>query len=130
MKLEVAQDFTTICRSKKSLYRFSDWHRNLGEEKTSNSVVITVPADDLAPLGARPSAGTVMYKDLHLKSLVSPWNISRVHKRLHEIIDLNRIWEENTSNSVINVPADGLAPLGARPSAGTVMPKFTSHVYT
>ena len=27
------------------------------------------------------------------------------------------------------VPADGLAPLGARPSAGTVMTSFMSHIY-
>ena len=33
----------------------------------SNSVVITVPADGLAPSGARPSADTVMTKaGLHL----------------------------------------------------------------
>ena len=28
------------------------------------------------------------------------------------------------------VPADGLAPLGARPSAGTAMTKFGLYVYT
>ena len=34
-------------------------------------------------------------------------------------------WEENLSRvSVSTVPADGIAPLGARPSAGTVMTKF------
>ena len=30
---------------------------------------------------------------------------------------------------VTTVPADGLAPLGARPSAGTVMTNFVSCVY-
>ena len=30
----------------------------------------------------------------------------------------------------ITVPADGLAPLGARPSAGTVIINFDSHIYT
>ena len=30
---------------------------------------------------------------------------------------------------VSTVPADGLAPLGARTSAATVMTKFVSHVY-
>ena len=34
-------------------------------------------------------------------------------------------------NFIVNtVPADGLAPLGARPSAGTVMTKSRSHTYT
>ena len=33
------------------------------------------------------------------------------------------------SNSVVSaVPADGLAPLGAKPSAGTVMTKFVSYI--
>ena len=35
--------------------------RNIGE-RTLNQVFITVSADDLALLGARPSAGTVMTK--------------------------------------------------------------------
>ena len=30
--------------------------------------------------------------------------------------------------SVITVPADNLAPFGARPSAGTVMTKFKSYL--
>ena len=30
---------------------------------------------------------------------------------------------------VITVPADGLAPVGARPSAGTVMTKFRSYIF-
>ena len=30
---------------------------------------------------------------------------------------------------VSTVPADGLAPLGARASAGTVMTKFGTHMY-
>ena len=31
---------------------------------------------------------------------------------------------------IITVHADGLAPLGARPSASIVMTKYGSHVYT
>ena len=31
---------------------------------------------------------------------------------------------------IITVTADGLAPLGARPSAGKVMTKFGSRIYT
>ena len=38
--------------------------------------------------------------------------------------------DENMSNFVIIVPADGLAPLGARASAGTMMTKSGSHIYT
>ena len=37
---------------------------------------------------------------------------------------------ENMSYFIVStVPADGLAPLGARPSAGTVMTKLKSGVY-
>ena len=38
---------------------FLQYESNLAEN-IYNFVVITVPADGLAPLGARPSAGTVM----------------------------------------------------------------------
>ena len=42
-----------------------------------------------------------------------------------------RNFQEILSNYVImTVPADGLAPLGARPSADTVMTKFSSCIYT
>ena len=37
--------------------------------------------------------------------------------------------DENVSNFIaITVRADGLAPNGARPSAGTVMTKFVTHM--
>ena len=39
----------------------------------SNFVVNTVPADGLAPLGARPSAGTVMIKIIHL--YIQDWHL-------------------------------------------------------
>ena len=43
---------------------------------------------------------------------------------------INRSFNENVQNLVRTVPADGLAPLGARPSAGTVLTKFGYRVYT
>ena len=52
-----------------SLYKISDSQRNF-EENMANFSVSTVPAEGLAPVGARTSAGTVMtsarsqYKDL------------------------------------------------------------------
>ena len=42
-------------------YGIIDSHKNL-EESMTNFAVITVPADGQAPLGAWPSAGTVMTK--------------------------------------------------------------------
>ena len=38
--------------------------------------------------------------------------------------------ENNVQSKVIAVPADGLAPSGARSSAGRSMTKFVSHIYT
>ena len=49
-----------------------------------------------------------------------------ISQNTFQIINSNRIFNKNIHNlSLITVPADGLAPLGARPSAGTVMIKFT-----
>ena len=44
-------------------------------KKKSNFAVMTVPADGLAPLGARPSAGTVMtkFKLVHVYRTNTQW---------------------------------------------------------
>ena len=56
-------------------------------------VVITVPADVLAPLGARPSAGTVMttfrscISYMHIHEGLAAWtplNISNIHQQYTE----------------------------------------------
>ena len=48
----------------------------------------------------------------------------------HGIIDSHLNSEENTSSfTVSTVPADTLAPTGARASAGTVLTKVRSHFY-
>ena len=47
-----------------------------------------------------------------------------VMKGLFKMLDGNRNYLV-----VSTVPADGLAPLGARASAGTVMTKFGTHMY-
>ena len=39
--------------------------------KCLNYVVIAVPADGLAPIGARPSAGTAMMKFIYI--YIDPW---------------------------------------------------------
>ena len=44
---------------------------------------------------------------------------------------IQRNLEENISSFIIHTePAGGLAPLGVRASAGTLMTKFASHIYT
>ena len=50
-------------------------------------------------------------------------------QRWYTIIGIQRNLMENMFDSVVSTaPADGLAPIGARPSAGTVMPKFGFHI--
>ena len=57
---------------------------------------------------------------------MGPWSLKDYAKSL---IARKKNSEENISNSVSStVPADGLAPLGARTSAGTVMTKLRSHI--
>ena len=52
-------------------------------------------------------------------------------QQLNELIDIQRNLNERNSNLMaITMPADGLAPLGARPSAGMVMTWFESFKYT
>ena len=58
----------------KKVHRNHDIQQNL-EKNMSNFVVSTVPADDLAPTGARASAGTVMTKFRSLYVLLIDWNI-------------------------------------------------------
>ena len=51
--------------------------------------------------------------------------------KVRKIIDSQRNFDGNMSEFVVStVPADGLAPLGARPSAGTVMTNIRSYIYT
>ena len=51
-------------------------------------------------------------------------------QRRYDIIECHRILDENMLKFSVNtVSADGLAPWGARPSAGTVMTKFGSCIY-
>ena len=44
------------------------------------------------------------------------------------MIAVETLKETWSNNSLSTVPADGLAPLGARPSAGTVIPRVSHHV--
>ena len=65
-------------------------------------------------------------------ALEMPWDFPRFHRsfcmaplKWFEIINNKRSFTENLCSFVVsNVPADGLAPLGARASAGTMMTKF------
>ena len=70
----------------------------------------------------------------------APWDLSRTcmwfwimwstGKMLHKIIEGGRNYTKNVSDFVVSrVPADGLAPLGARASAGTIIIKFGSRIY-
>ena len=51
------------------------------------------------------------------------WTIHEVRKIYSKSLQSNKV-------DLSTVPVDGLAPVGARPSAGTVMIKFRSHIYT
>ena len=58
------------------------------------------------------------------------WITLSAQQRWLAITDSQRNLIENVCNfEVSNVPADGLAPLGARTSAGTLMSKFGSHIH-
>ena len=47
-----------------------------------------------------------------------------------KMIKNREIQEETTPNCVVStVPAEGLAPLGARPLVGKVLTKSKSHIY-
>ena len=104
-----------------------------------NCVVSTTPVNGLEPLGARPSAGTVM---TNFGSICRHGN----QQVLIPYISMGLVFQGWAPDSVFcsplsiashvmtyclskfvisTVPADGLAPLGARPSAGTVMTSFS-----
>ena len=61
-----------------------------------------------------------------LRSRRSFWMISSSPQRWYGIQNYWKLKENLFIFSVSTVPADGLAPLGARTSAGTVMTKFGS----
>ena len=66
---------------------------------------------------------------LYVLQLFSCWQ-PFINENVFEIIDRHRNLKKNMANLVSTVPAVGLAPKGARPSAVTVMTKFEPLKYT
>ena len=123
-------------------YAIIDSYTNL-DQHISNFSASTLSADGIAPSGAGKSAGTVMTKceiriytgpELEISSLVMPWDYENVfHFEPFRLVSENVIETINIFDIsafiilVSTVPADDLAPLIVRTSAGTMMPKFVLH---
>ena len=60
--------------------------------------------------------------------VLCPFFNDLIDEDLFETSNCHRIAKETTWFVINTVPADGLAPLGARPSAGTVMTKFGFYI--
>ena len=114
------RDFNRFCRPfwiTSSGHRKRRWNRNI-EENVSNYTVSSVPADELAPLGAKASAGTMMTKfgfhifmgpameswcvvkplspqDLWHKSAVGYWQTGGVHYIPRTYVTDNNFWTWN-----------------------------------
>ena len=68
-------------------------------------------------------------QDNHQISLAIWTMPSNPHKWYRTMETRRDLWLNISHIVIIIVTADGLAPLGARTSAGTVLSKFSSHIY-
>ena len=107
-----------------------EWHHVVykGAMVSSKFSSINVPVDGLAPLGARTSAGTVMTRFRCHIFTAMPLGNPVSHFEWHHVIHKGAMVSSKFSS--INVPVDGVVPLGARTSAGTVMTRFRCHIFT